>query len=80
MEFAKIYERILRSSVWLEDDSTLRVWITLLVLSDKDGDVMTSPPRPRQSQRPSRGDQVRDCRSRKPAPFGILPRLYEWEG
>lgn len=35
--YVKLFEQILRSSIWLESDATLRVWITLLVSMDQDG-------------------------------------------
>lgn len=44
MDFTKLYERILRSSIWQESDHIRLVWITMLVLCDKDGDVLTSIP------------------------------------
>lgn len=40
--FVKLYGELLTSSVWLEDDATLRVWIGLLVLADADGYVGAS--------------------------------------
>lgn len=40
--FVKLYGELLTSSVWLEDDATLRVWIGLLVLADPDGYVGAS--------------------------------------
>lgn len=42
MGFVKIYDSILRSSIWLESPSTKLVWITMLVLADKDGFVRAS--------------------------------------
>lgn len=42
--FVKLYGSILRSSVWLEDHSTVRVWITLLALADPEGFVEGSAP------------------------------------
>jgi hypothetical protein len=35
--YTKIFEKILDSSIWLETDSTLRVWLTMLVSMDEDG-------------------------------------------
>lgn len=35
--YAKLFTRILDSSIWLESDETLRVWITLLAAMDRDG-------------------------------------------
>jgi hypothetical protein len=41
--YVKLFSSILTSSVWSEDMPTRLVWITLLALSDKDGDVRSSP-------------------------------------
>jgi hypothetical protein len=35
--YTKLFSSILTSSIWIEDDSTLRVWIALLALSDARG-------------------------------------------
>jgi hypothetical protein len=35
--FAKVFQKMLDSSIWLESDSTLRVWLTLLLSMDSDG-------------------------------------------
>jgi hypothetical protein len=35
--FAKVFQKMLDSSIWLESDSTLRVWITLLLSMDSEG-------------------------------------------
>ena len=40
--FAKVYETILRSSVWLEDVETRLVWITMLILADAKGILRAS--------------------------------------
>jgi hypothetical protein len=40
--FTKLFSSITRSSVWLEDDQTRLVWITLLALADRDGYVGAS--------------------------------------
>lgn len=37
--FVKLVGSILDSSVWLEPDATLRVWLTLLLMADADGEV-----------------------------------------
>ncbi len=42
MTFVKLYESILRSSIWLEKPSTKLVWITMLVLADRNGRVQAS--------------------------------------
>lgn len=41
--YVKLFSSILTSSVWAEDTSTRIVWITLLALADKEGDVRSSP-------------------------------------
>ena len=41
--YVKLFSSILTSSVWAEDNSTRIVWITLLALADKDGNVRASP-------------------------------------
>jgi len=40
--FVKVYETILRSSIWLEDDHTRLVWLTMLVLAGPDGIIRAS--------------------------------------
>lgn len=40
--YVKLYSTILTSSIWLESHSTLRVWITMLALADKNGEVSGS--------------------------------------
>ena len=42
--FVKLYGSILTSSVWVEPDHIFRVWITMLVLADKDGLVEGTAP------------------------------------
>jgi hypothetical protein len=42
--FAKIFGSLVTSSVWCEDDATLRIWIALLVLCDQEGVVEGSVP------------------------------------
>ena len=41
--YVKLFSSILTSSVWGESNSTRIVWITMLALADKDGDVRASP-------------------------------------
>lgn len=41
--YVKLFSSILTSSVWAEDVPTRIVWITLLALADKEGDVRSSP-------------------------------------
>lgn len=40
--YVKLYGTILTSSIWLEPDATLRVWIAMLALADKNGEVSGS--------------------------------------
>lgn len=40
--YSKLFSSITRSSIWGEDDQTLRVWITMLALADRDGYVGAS--------------------------------------
>lgn len=42
--YAKLMSSIVTSSVWVEPDSTFRVWIAMLALKDKDGFVRSSVP------------------------------------
>jgi hypothetical protein len=35
--FVKLFQKMLDSSVWLESDSTVRIWVTLLLSMDSDG-------------------------------------------
>ena len=43
-EFTKLYKSIIFSSVWSEPNATRIVWITLLAMSNENGDVHTSTP------------------------------------
>ena len=40
--YSKLFASITRSSIWLEDDQTLRVWVTMLALADRHGYVGAS--------------------------------------
>lgn len=42
--FAKLFASIVTSSVWCEDDATLRVWVAMLATSDAEGLVQGSIP------------------------------------
>lgn len=42
--FVKLHSAILQSTIWLEDHATVRVWITLLAMADRDGCVQGSVP------------------------------------
>lgn len=44
MSFIKLHASILDSSVWLEDDKTVRVWIALMAMANRDGVVEASVP------------------------------------
>jgi hypothetical protein len=42
--YAKLFQKILDSTIWREDDKTRIVWITLLAMSDQDGIVDAAMP------------------------------------
>lgn len=42
--FVKVYGTILTSSVWVESHQTFRVWMTMLLLADRDGYVAGTVP------------------------------------
>ena len=42
--YTKLFQSILASSIWSEDDQTRIVWITLLAMADKHGEVHASVP------------------------------------
>lgn len=42
--FTKLFSTIIGSTVWREDDQTRLVWITMLALADRNGDVCASLP------------------------------------
>lgn len=42
--YTKLFEQILESTVWCEPDSTRVVWITMLAMSGRDGEVLSSVP------------------------------------
>lgn len=44
MAYTKLHQSILRSTVWLEPNPTRIVWITMLALADKHGEVSGSVP------------------------------------
>lgn len=44
MSYTKLFSHIVTSSIWSEDDQTRILWITMLALSDKHGEVMASIP------------------------------------
>jgi CRISPR/Cas system Type II protein with McrA/HNH and RuvC-like nuclease domain len=44
MAYTKVFASILKSTVWLEDSDTRVVWITMLAMADKYGEVSASVP------------------------------------
>ncbi len=44
MSYTKLAQSILTSTVWMEDDHTRLVWLTLLALADRNGEVQASVP------------------------------------
>lgn len=59
MAYTKLFNSILTSTIWTEDDRTRIVWITLLALADKNGEVQASVP----GLARVAGVPVEDCRS-----------------
>ena len=44
MAYTKLFQSIITSTIWTEDDKTRIVWITMLALSDKNGEIAGSVP------------------------------------
>ena len=44
MSYTKLFNSIITSTIWAEDDKTRILWITMLALSDKNGEVQSSIP------------------------------------
>lgn len=44
MAYTKLFSSIIGSSIWLEDDQTRLVWITMLAMADRNGEVVVSVP------------------------------------
>jgi hypothetical protein len=44
MNYTKLFNSIITSTIWTEDDKTRIVWITMLALADKNGEVQASIP------------------------------------
>lgn len=44
MAFTKLFSSIITSTIWTEDDQTRIVWITMLALADRNGEVQGSVP------------------------------------
>jgi|SRR5579859_755327 len=42
--YTKLFEQILESTIWCEVDSTRVVWITMLAMASRDGEVLASIP------------------------------------
>ena len=42
--YTKLFQSILTSTIWGEDHATLRVWITMLAMADKNGEVVATIP------------------------------------
>lgn len=59
MAYTKLFNSIVTSTIWTEDDRTRIVWITMLALADKNGEVQGSIPGIARVA----GVPVEDCRS-----------------
>lgn len=44
MSYTKLFSSIITSTIWSEDDKTRIVWITMLALADKNGEIQGSVP------------------------------------
>ncbi len=44
MSYTKLFSSIVTSTIWTEDDKTRIVWITMLAIADKNGEVQASIP------------------------------------
>jgi len=44
MAYTKLFHSIITSTIWTEDDATRIVWITLLAMADRNGEVQGSVP------------------------------------
>ena len=42
--YTKLFNSIVTSTIWTEDDKTRIIWITMLAMSDKNGEVQASIP------------------------------------
>ena len=59
MAYTKLFSSIITSTIWMEDDRTRLVWITMLALADKNGEVQGSIP----GLARLAGVPVEDCRA-----------------
>ena len=44
MAYTKLFQSIVTSSIWTEDDKTRIVWITMLAIADKNGEIQAAIP------------------------------------
>lgn len=44
MAYTKLFQSIVTSTIWMEDDPTRILWITMLAMADKNGEVQASVP------------------------------------
>ena len=44
MSYTKLFNSIVTSTLWMEDDRTRIVWITMLAIADKNGEIQASVP------------------------------------
>lgn len=42
MAYVKLFQSLLDSTIWAESDSTRMIWLTMLVIADKSGEVMST--------------------------------------
>ncbi len=59
MAYTKLFSSIVTSTIWMEDDRTRIVWITMLACADKNGEVQASVP----GLARIAGVPVEDCRA-----------------
>jgi len=59
MAYTKLFSSIVTSTIWMEDDKTRIVWITMLAVADKNGEVQGSIP----GLARIAGVSVEDCRA-----------------
>jgi hypothetical protein len=59
MAYTKLFNSIITSTIWSEDDKTRIVWITMLAIADKNGEVQGSIP----GLARIAGVDVEDCRA-----------------
>lgn len=42
--YAKVFDTLLDSSIWQEDHPTVRLWITMMLMANRDGEVFAAVP------------------------------------